>query len=164
MIAEAPVEVSEVTTAEDAVKRAVANPEINAIEAELAKFEQVRLPLNHIHTPGLYVREVFIPKGTLCTTKIHKTEHPFVISKGAALVWSQETGVLRFDAPYTGVTKPGTRRVIFAIDDVIWSTFHPTEETDLAKIEAQLIEPHDFPFIISPDGYAQLKGLCECTQ
>ncbi len=137
---------------------------VNHLEKQLAKFPQVNLPLRHIFTPGLYVREIFIPKGTLCTTKIHKTEHPFVISAGSVSVWTAEHGIVRYAAPFTGVTKPGTRRVIYANEDTIWSTFHPTRETDLARIEAQIIEPHDIPFEIDEAGISKLKESPQCIQ
>lgn len=146
-----------------AVKDAVACPEINALEGELAELPQRHLSLNHLFTPGLYVREIFIPKGTLCTSKIHRTEHPFVISRGEISVWTPESGVVHYAAPFTGVTKPGTRRVLFAREDTIWSTFHPTTETDLKRIEEQIIEPHELPFEISAEGFARLKENDPCT-
>lgn len=105
-------------------------------------------PLNHIFTPGLYTREIFLPKHSLSVSKIHRTEHPFVISMGKVAVWdciSQEVTV--FSAPFTGVTKPGTQRVIFAHEDTVWSTFHPTDETDIERIEATIIEPHTNPLL-----------------
>jgi hypothetical protein len=126
------------------------------MEASLAEFPQVRLPLNHIHVPGAYVRECFIPAGTRCTTKIHLTEHVFVISMGRVKVWSGIEGEepQLFGAPYTGVTKPGTRRVIHALEDTIWTTFHPTNETDVEKIEREIIFKHDdhLPFSVNAYG------------
>lgn len=98
---------------------------INAMEAELEQLEQTKIVQNHVFTPGMYVREVFLPKGTLVTTRIHLTEHPFVISSGVVSVWSEENGVVTLRAPHTGVTKAGTRRILFIHEDCIWSTFHP---------------------------------------
>jgi hypothetical protein len=135
--------------------------EFDRIEQEMAKHPQVRLPLRHLFTPGLYIRECFLPAGTRLTSKIHMSEHPFVISMGRVTVWSgiegEEPQV--FGAPYTGVTKPGTRRVIHAHEDTIWSTFHPTNETDVAKIERELIFKHDehLPFTVTAEGEAVPK-------
>lgn len=133
------------------------------IEAKMARFPQVRLPLNHLFTPGLYIREVLLPAGTLLTSKIHMTEHPFFISRGRVLVWSGIEGEepQLFGAPYTGVTKPGTRRVIYAYEDTIWSTCHanPTNETDVTKIDREIIFRHDehLPFSVTADGEAVAK-------
>src|SRR5687768_2174066 len=99
-------------------------------------------PLTHRFTNGMYVREIFNPAGTLITTKVHKTEHPFAVMKGRVSVYVPGEGVIHIQAPYIGVTKPGTRRVIFAHEDTIWVTFHPNpnNEQDLEVIEDTLIE------------------------
>jgi hypothetical protein len=111
---------------------------IDAIEDVLGKLPQVKMPLNHIFTPGLYTREIMIPRGTIATTRIHLTEHPFVISLGMASIWTGDDGWSTVGAPFTGVTKAGTRRVIYAHTDVIWTTFHVSNETDPDKIGLQI--------------------------
>lgn len=116
----------------------------------------IELPLNHIFTPGLYVREVMLPKGSISISKIHKTTHPFVISHGSVSVWTKDGGIVQLSAPHTGITTPGTQRVIYAHEDTIWSTFHPTNETDLEKIEADIIQPHTNP-LLADEVMRQLK-------
>ena len=86
-----------------------------------------------------------MPKGLLCTSKIHKTEHQYVVSKGVLKVWSEEMGWELIRAPFIGITKPGARRALHIIEDTVWTTFHPTTLTDLKEIEAALIEPHQIP-------------------
>ena len=109
-----------------------------AIEEELVQLPQSRPPLNHIFTPGLYVRECFLPKGHIFTTRIHLTEHPFVISIGVVSIWSEEDGLVTLRAPYTGVTKAGTRRFLYAYEDTIFSTFHVTDKTDPDEVEREI--------------------------
>jgi hypothetical protein len=111
-------------------------------EAQIQKLPEHEMVTTHRFTPGMYIRQIFIPFGTLLTSKIHRTEHPFVISKGDISVWTRETGAVRYRAPHSGITKPGTRRLLFAHEDTIWTTFHATTETDVDKIESQIIEPH----------------------
>jgi hypothetical protein len=89
----------------------------------------------HTFTPGMYIRQIFIPARTILTSRIHLTEHPYVISKGDISVWMRETGTVRLKAPHSGVTRPGARRLLFAHDDTIWTTFHATDETDVKTIE-----------------------------
>lgn len=103
------------------------------------------LPVRHLFTPGLYVREIFMPAGTLLTSRIHLLEHPFVISKGKVSVWDDENGVVTLEAPHTGITSPGTRRVLYMHTDTIWSTFHvnPTNETDPDKIGEKILLNHE---------------------
>jgi len=101
----------------------------------------------HTFTPGLYGRTCIIPQGTILTSKIHKTEHQFVILKGEISVWTKETGAITYSAPYHGITKPDTRRVLYSHSDTVWVTFHPTEETDVAVIEDNIIMKHDNKYL-----------------
>jgi hypothetical protein len=100
-----------------------------------------QFPVVHRFTPGLYIREIFMPAGSVLTSKIHKTEHPFVISKGVVSVWTVEEGTVTLKAPHTGITQPGTRRVLFVHEDTIWTTFHVGEEESVEEIENRIIEP-----------------------
>ena len=118
-----------------------------------ALLDPVDCPLRHLFTPGLYSREIFIPKGTLLTSQIHKTCHPFTISKGKVSVWIDGGDEVILEAPHTGVTYPGTRRVLYTHEDVIWTTYHPTDivpegdtaedvERAVQKIGDLIIEEH----------------------
>jgi quercetin dioxygenase-like cupin family protein len=97
-------------------------------------------PVTHHHAPGLYAREIFIPAGVLIVGKIHKHSHVNTISKGRVIV-ATEFGTQELVAPVTFVSVPGTKRAVVAQEDTIWTTYHPTEETDLAKIEEEVIAP-----------------------
>lgn len=79
--------------------------------------------LIHTHTNGLYSRTWKAKAGTIWVSRVHKTIHQFVLLEGELLVWidGKET---HFEAPYHGITKPGTRRVLYIIQDVTWITFH----------------------------------------
>lgn len=114
---------------------------IDALEQLMMSVPAVECPVFHRFTKGLYTREYHARAGTIQTSKIHRTEHQFILSKGRVTVWSDE-GQVTLEAPYHGVTKPGTRRVLFVHEDIIWTTFHATEETDVDVIESQIIEPH----------------------
>lgn len=95
-------------------------------------------PLKHSFGDGIYVREIFNPKGALIITKIHKKTHPFFLLKGKMWIVT-EKGIKLVKAPYQGMTKAGTKRAIYAIEDVIFITVHVTENTDLDEIEDEII-------------------------
>lgn len=91
---------------------------------------------------------------TFITSKKHMTTHPFTISEGKVSVYTEKDGVITYEAPYSGITTPGTRRVLFNHSEVRWTTFHQTNvlpENDspeaimeaVARIEAEIIEPHE---------------------
>lgn len=111
------------------------------LEAVLRGMESespVECPLTHHFAPGLYAREILLPKDSLVVGKIHKHAHVNNISKGRVLV-ATEFGAEEFVAPCQFVSKPGTKRAVYALEDTIWTTYHPTEETDLEKIEEEVI-------------------------
>jgi quercetin dioxygenase-like cupin family protein len=100
--------------------------------------ELVELPVKHYFSQGVYARELFIPKGTVLTGKIHKYEQLNIMSQGELSVLT-ENGIKRVKAPFTIVSPPGTKRVAYAHEDTIWTTIHGTEETDVEKIEEKFI-------------------------
>jgi hypothetical protein len=90
---------------------------------------------------GMWMRSCWIPQGVMSTTKIHMTEHPLAIMQGALTVWTPETGCITYGAPNILITKPGTRRLVYAHTDVMAVTFHPGEDEDVAALEARIIKP-----------------------
>ena len=117
---------------------------IDEVEAAIASgLDRVEMPVRHIFTPGMYAREIFMPAGTLLTSKIHKTEHPYVVSQGIAHVFIEGVGWQRIAAPHTGITKPMTRRVLLIESDCIWTTFHATDKTSVEEIEKEIIVPRN---------------------
>ncbi|MHA1883384.1 MAG: hypothetical protein ACTSUO_10115 [Candidatus Thorarchaeota archaeon] len=95
-------------------------------------------PTNHTFFDGMYMREIFMPAGTLVVSKIHKTNHPYFVMIGKCKVMT-ENGVETIEAPYVGGTAAGTQRILYVLEDTHWLTVHATEETDLEKIEEQII-------------------------
>lgn len=117
----------------------------------------VELPLKHDFVPGMYIRTIYMPAGTLLTSKIHMTEHPFVITKGCACVWIDNVGWQELRAPYTGITLPNTRRVLYIKEDCTWTTFHATTLTDVDEIEKMIIEPRK-DHLITQAKHAEIGG------
>ena len=113
---------------------------IDRLESVMFSIPQLEIKPTHYFADGLYAREIFIPKGTTLTGKIHKTEHLNIISKGDISVMT-EHGIKRIKAPCTMVSKPGTKRVGYAHEDTVWTTIHASAERDLDKLEALLIAP-----------------------
>ena len=124
---------------------------LDALAVELSKLPEPHRPLVHRFTPGLYIRELSTPRGTVSISKIHKTRHPFTISKGKVAIWDGEEWTV-IEAPYTGITEPGTRRVSCFLEDTVWTTYHVTDLTDVDAIEAEIIEPHTPAGLLSREG------------
>ena len=128
-------------------ERGAAPDRVDVIQHGLGAFPRAECPVTHRFTPGLYAREIFMPRGVMVVSRIHKTEHPFAVLQGTALVWTEETGVITLKAGHVGITKPGTRRVLYMPEDCRWVTFHPTTETDLDKLQEELTETPDVSYL-----------------
>lgn len=123
-------------------KSAVARGQVLDIEDAMravANEHHVALETKHYFADGLYAREIFIPKGTLLTGKIHLFEHLNVISKGDISVMTED-GIKRIVAPATIISKPGIKRIGYAHEDTVWTTFHAYKgERDGEKAEQMLV-------------------------
>lgn len=95
-------------------------------------------PTRHIFAQGLYAREVTLPAGWAGVGKVHCQEHLFMVTKGDLSVLTDE-GPIRVQAPYVLVTKPGAKRVMYAHEETVLMTVHATTETDVEKLEADLV-------------------------
>lgn len=94
--------------------------------------------IKHYHAPGLYGREMWMPKDCLITGKIHKTEHICVLSMGKVTVSDGGT-VSTYEAPATIISRVGAKRAIYAHEDSLWTNFHATELDDPEEIEEEII-------------------------
>lgn len=92
----------------------------------------------HSFTDKVYIRQMFAPAGAVVTTRIHKVQHPFMVMRGKVSVFNAKDGsITHIEAPYMGITEPGTRRVAFVHEDTLWVTFHVNEdnETNIERLE-----------------------------
>jgi len=101
------------------------------------EFDKIN-PLSHEFADGCYIRKMFMPKGQIIVTKIHKKKHPYFIQSGKLSIVS-EHGVHHVTAPYNGITEPGTQRIVYVHEDSVFITVHATKETDIKKIEEEVI-------------------------
>ena len=102
-------------------------------------------PLEHSFADGLYIRKLTVPAKTLTVTKIHAVNHAFFLQQGTISVLTEE-GVKKYTAPYQGITKAGTKRIIYHHDEVVFTTVHATKEIDIEKIELEVIA-EDFDWL-----------------
>ena len=110
-----------------------------ALQKSCADLPDVEMPLQHTFAPGVYVRTIFIPAGSVIVGKIHKHRHANVLSQGHVTVLTESGGLEDLHGPLTMVSEPGTKRAVYAHTDTVWTTIHPTDKTDLADIEEEVI-------------------------
>lgn len=114
---------------------------VSALVQQMAKMPQVECPLRHHFSPGLYLREIFMPADTVVIGRVHKTEHFNVLVQGACLIIHADGSREELRAPMVFVSKAGVQKTLYILEDMIWMTTHVTEETDLEKLDPMLVEP-----------------------
>lgn len=121
--------------------------------------DNVAMPLKHTFADGIYVREIFIPAGTVLTGKIHKHDHPNFLLKGTVKVVTEHGGVELLEAPLSMISLAGTKRVVFAISDTVWVTIHKntTNTQDLAELEETIIAKDYDEYEMFKEGSKQLN-------
>lgn len=112
---------------------------VEALQDAMTDMPQVECPIRHFFAPGLYAREMTIPKGVTAVGAVHKTKHLTTISKGRILMMTDD-GVMEITAPYTAISEAGIKRAAFALEDTVMTCYHPTDETDLDKLAVQLTD------------------------
>ena len=112
---------------------------IDHLEQELMLMPQADHGLEHLFVPGLYIRVAKITKGTLFTTPEYREECILTMLSGRLVIVTEDSA-LGITPPTFTLTKVGTKRVVFAVDDVLAHSVHPNpdNEQDIAKLEARI--------------------------
>lgn len=115
--------------------------DLESLEAALLELPQAEIETKHYFAHGTYTREVFLPKGTTLTGKIHRHSCINILAKGKMLVVTSEDEY-EIEAPYTFVSGPGVKKAGHVLEDSVWINVHPWDgEEDLEMIEQQVIDP-----------------------
>jgi mannose-6-phosphate isomerase-like protein (cupin superfamily) len=112
---------------------------VEELQREIAKLPQAAFPTEHIFHGGMYCRQVWRPAGALIVGKVHKKEHFYMVVEGTILVTSDD-GPVRVTGPHLMLSKPGTKRAVFAETDALCMTFHRVDSDNVADAEAELVE------------------------
>lgn len=143
---------------------------VDNVERRMLQFlPLIDQPLTHTFIGPLYVRYIINPVESLVSTKIHKTAHPFFVLRGVAAVSSNDGPPIEIHAPHFGITQPGTRRLILALEEVHWVTVHHMIEAEMAEpdisrriamIEERIIERRELaPGRTAHELFNQFLGL-----
>ncbi len=116
-------------------------PDIQAAQRVLAQAPQETYPVVHHWADGVYGREVIIQADQIVVGKLHRKKNLNILLAGTVIVASPGQKAVEITGPHVFVANPGAKRIVRTVTEVRWLVVHGTEETDLAAIEAQVIEP-----------------------
>jgi len=119
---------------------------------------QEKNPVKHTFTDGYYMREIFSPANQILISKIHKREHAYFLMKGELSILTEE-GVFKIKAPHQGITKPGTKRVIYTHSDVTFITVHGTDKKTVEEVEEEVIAKDYSDPLITAEDLKLLKSI-----
>ena len=117
-------------------------PSLNTLEKWLlAKSQEDKgrckqdCPIKHYFSPGIYIREMFIPRDTLILGHAHLHSTMNIIIRGLARVRLEGEEELMLKKQGDTFTSPPGRKLVYTLEDTVWQNIIATEETDLDKIE-----------------------------
>lgn len=115
------------------------NAMLNSDDIRIAKGNSDMFPLKHSFSEGVYIREMFMQKGGLVIGKLYKISHTWFLLKGELEVATDE-GLNYYIAPCYVHAPEGTKRVLHAIEDVIFVNVYPNPDniTDIEQLEDML--------------------------
>lgn len=103
------------------------------------ELEVADCPVTHRFTDGCYLREIFMPEGSVVVGKVHKTTHFNIIISGSVTVFTKD-GIKEYSGPCVFESDAGTQKVVRCDSDCVWQTIHVTNLTDLKLLEDLLVE------------------------
>jgi hypothetical protein len=97
-------------------------------------------PLKHTFADGIYVRQMDMKADSLVVGAIHNHLHIWFLLTGHLAV-STEDVIEEFLAPCYVVASPGSKRVIYAMEDSIFVNIHKNPENikDIEKLEKEIV-------------------------
>ena len=129
---------------------------MDGMQEGMRRMDQAVIPVRHSFTgsaengTGIYARTVVMPAHTRVMSEVHLTEHPFVITRGRVWVGMADGTSALLEAPFHGVTKPGTRRLLLVEEETEWTTYHATPLTDPEEIGRQILLQTPCPGLPQP--------------
>ena len=97
-------------------------------------------PLKHTFADGIYIRQMDMNAGSMVVGAIHNHLHAWFLLTGRLAVITEDS-IEEFIAPSYILATPGSKRVIYAMEDSIFVNIHknPTNTKDIKKLEDEIV-------------------------
>lgn len=112
---------------------------VEKLEHAMLQESQVPCPVTHHFGPGVYMREVMIPAGTLAIGHHQNFEHVSLLLKGRLTMLNDDGSISELMAPMIFPNWPAGRKISFCLEDMVWMNVYSTTETDIEKLEAHFL-------------------------
>ena len=97
-------------------------------------------PLKHTFADGIYIRQMDMKADSMVVGAIHNHLHAWFLLTGKLAVITEDS-VEEFIAPCYVLATPGSKRVIYAIEESIFVNIHknPNNIKDIKKLEDEIV-------------------------
>lgn len=97
-------------------------------------------PLKHTFADGIYIRQMDMKSDSIVIGAIHNHLHVWFLLTGHLMVVTEDT-TEEFIAPCYVLATPGSKRVIYAMEDSIFVNIHknPNNIKDIKKLEDEIV-------------------------
>tara|TARA_Y100000592_G_C5437228_1_gene301390 strand:+ start:1015 stop:1458 length:444 start_codon:yes stop_codon:yes gene_type:complete len=98
------------------------------------------IPITHKFADQLYIRQMDMKAGQIVVGAIHNHLHVWFLMTGRVLINNNGKKVEHIAPCYT-VSEPGSRRVIYAVEDSIFINVHknPSNTKDIKELEKEIV-------------------------
>lgn len=117
----------------------ISDERVEQAQRLMLRMPQVECPVIHRFGPGVYIREVTVPAGTLAIGHCQRFEQMNIMLKGKVTVVTDDGELKTLTAPTCFVGKPG-RKVGYIHEEMVWQNIYATNETDVEKLEAMFLD------------------------
>jgi len=115
---------------------------LECLEAAMLDHPQVPCPVVHHFGPGVYVREVHLPAGTLAIGHAQRFAQLNVVLQGAVAMLGDDGQLKIVQAPAIFTGPPG-RKFGYVLRDTVWQNIYASEETDIEALENHFLDKSD---------------------
>tara|TARA_Y100001963_G_C6769733_1_gene444228 strand:+ start:1663 stop:2127 length:465 start_codon:yes stop_codon:yes gene_type:complete len=97
-------------------------------------------PLKHTFADGIYIRQMDMKADSMVIGAIHNHLHAWFLLTGHLAVVTEDS-IEEFIAPCYVLAEPGSKRVIYAIEESIFVNVHknPDNIKDIKKLEQEIV-------------------------
>lgn len=130
--------ISEEDAALSIIQSTVTNEDVEALEKMMLELPNVHVPVLHSFRDGMYFRGITLPKGSFAIGHAHRKDCVNIVMSGCVSVLI-DGEIKKIAGPAIFDGKAMQRKVGYVHEESTWLTAHSTAETDLAKLEEELI-------------------------
>lgn len=113
--------------------------DVDTAERELLSHPQVDCPVVHHFGPGICIREVFMPAGTIAIGHHQKFDQLNIMIRGRVLIAKDDGTTQVLTAPMIFTGKAG-RKIGYVMEDMVWQNVYSTDLKDASAVEDFFIE------------------------